>query len=544
MNDRQLLEQLDRRAADATADLRTRAQARPRPDFDADAPQVLTLDRVADTTRRRPTRLLAVAAVIGLLAAAVAVGVVVNRRSSPSDQRPAGDPDSTEVKSVAPRPYVATNLPKGFKVAGAAESPPDEESSSDQGPFSTPTPGVQLYTLFGPSDDDPRLAVTIGPPITPSRSNETFKVGSRTLIAIDDPRAGGQRVALPRTDEALLLVAPTLDRQTLGRLALRTRVAGSPPTLLVKDLPKDWKRLGSFLQEISLSPVAVSGELGPAYRIEYIRPATNDRPVSYRITSRSGDEASVNAYRLFSRRAETIEVRGHPGVLATTPREPGRGGTGRVLTWLERPGEMIEVVATGGSKAEFEKLVEGLRPASDVEFKKAVLLSPKSAFGSEAPLVNTPPGLLEIGTGTFADGTTWTMHVQVQTPDGNPVATIKLGLDGPLTSMFGPRDGSKEILSSGDYEQGGRSFSYGLVGSNVARVALVGDDGHWIEAIPVAGGGYRGWLVEVTDFIDRKPLIVAHDAAGREVEHIPAKRLANYDSPTATVPTTVPQPGN
>ncbi len=508
MNDRQLLDQLDQRATKAATDLHRRAQSRPRPEFDADAPQVLTLHRTPDSNGRRPTRLLAVAAVIILLVAVVAVGVAVTRRSSPTDQRPAGDPDSTEVQSVAPRPYVATDLPNGFKVAGAADVPPDG-SRSAQSRFSTPTPGVQLYTLFGPSEDDPRLAVTLGVLVTPSRSDDTFTVEGRTLIAMDDPRAGGQRVALAHGDESLLLVAPALDRLTLGRLAVRTRLAGFPPTLLAKDLPKDWKRLGTFLQEVRQAPVAVSGELGPAYRIEYVQPVPGGRPVSYDITSRSGDEASVNAYRLFARQTETIEVRGHRGLLATVPSDdPGRKGTGRVLTWLERPGEMIEINAAGGSKADLLKVAEGLRPAADAEFKKAVLLSTKSAFGTEAP---------PVGTGQFPDGTVWVLRSEGSTKVNNgPTPNFEASIGASHSrSSIGRESPNPLILPSATLIDG-RRFGYGFVTQDVARVAIVSTGRSPARATIVDNGMFRGWVVEVTGLTD--PVAVAYATDGTELD--------------------------
>ena len=145
MNDPQILDELDERGRTAGRDLLHRADSRTRPGFDTDlaaalpasAPDPRHLDR-------RP--LLAVAAVAATVAALVGAAVWVGTRDD------GGQTPAAQVTSDSIRPYLPTDLP-GITLSGVAEVGEPGGATTE--------PGLGGLHAFGPSVDDPRLAVLV-----------------------------------------------------------------------------------------------------------------------------------------------------------------------------------------------------------------------------------------------------------------------------------------------------------------------------------------------------------------------------------------------
>lgn len=537
MND---FEQLDQRARLAADDLRSRAAARPRPAFDpADAsllPAPVRLDRHRS---RRP--FLAAAAVI-LLVLAAGLALVV-RHQGDNDDGPASPTSTTE----PPRPFVATDLPKGLAFSGAADA---RSAGGDRGSDFSP---LQVY---GPSIDRPELGVALVPAGASDMDEaKPVEVNGRTVYTYDDVGLGKRAVVVRHGKRAVLAVSPVLDREVLASVAEQSRIDGGEVEVPQAALPDGFHLLTEEPDPIGPSGIAAlrGGSLEGSMAV-YMRDASSgeampepDETAFVTVGSVAGDEARLQAVRLWSDAASETTVRGHRALL-TSSSTPRTGDTpalvSRVVTWIERPGELLRVAGYGVSAAELQAVAESVRPVGTKEWSDLV---ERSQLGEFADTTSSEPSV-EIGRGRFADGTGWRLAAEESGSTGGPdpekivtpLLIVALGGNSDTSSgVSGSATPDVIFQSNVTLDQGGRYFTAGIVNPSVDVVELRRVDGSVIErAQMVEGGGRRGWVAELTE---DPTVIVALAADGRELDQVTFSNLGENESPPVSKgsPTTI-----
>lgn len=544
MND---FENFDQRARRAAADVRSHAAARPRPVFDpADASLLPAPARLGDRRSRRP--LLAAAAVV-LLVLAGGLALVV-RHQGDDDRGPADTTTTTE----PPRPFVATDLPRGLQIAGAI----DQSSVASQSMKLDAGGEFSALQVYGPSVDDPQLGV--GLLTDESNDYAEFKkveAGGRTVLTLDDAGLGKHVVIVRRDKRAVYAMSPVLDRATLADVAEGAVVNGLEVQVPTGVLPDGF----DFLTEEPgpLGPVGefrnmVTGSLVGSSAV-YMRgttSSTSDTPdgpdantpvvddsATVVVRSMPAEPAGVQAARLFADDVTETSIRGHEALVTTSQvAGSGAGTVVRMVTWLERPGELLRVTGYGVSVEELTRTAEGVRPVPADEWADLV---ERTQLGEFSAASDTPPAT-ELGRGRFADGTAWSLLGRDLDDPGGRSASIELnvaiGGNSDTSTGFsgsgqaiGPGNGEPpEVFSQTLVQQrGGRHFAAGLVRSDVARVELLDEQGRSAGAATMLDSSAgRAWVVELTA---DPTVLVARAAGGQELDRVTMSNLDENQSP-------------
>jgi len=545
MNDQPDLQHLDERADTAAADLRQRADGRERPTFDPDRLPALEAPRGARTDHHRTQALIAVAAALVLLLGGAAWWT----------SRPSGD-DPSPVTSTGGgiRPFVATDLPDGFQIAGAGQYDQGDQSSSlaEAG-----TDG--RLTMYGPGVSDPRLGIAYVKDFTTDglgEGAEKITIAGRTAYAFDGKGLGVRAVILPEAAGAVLLTSPTLERADLVRLASLVTVHDGNASVAESDLPSGWHEVGVEPSVASLSSPfgAMSTGTGSGRFAVY----TKDN--AYAMVSISvieGDESHLYAPALVLTDTAAVTVDGHPGIVGTPQRvqssAPGQKPVdGAFVSWIAKPGELIRVTSYGISRAELLKMAAGMRPAGAAEWKDLIERSQLGEFDTA-----TNEGSRVMGSGTFPSGVRWLLRLNpAGSGDSGDPASVELAVTLSGDSSSGSSGSSSgqgtEIGSDGQpittnafqgtevLQQDGHVFASGLIGDQVQTIELRHEDGTKVgTATIVEKFGHRAFAAETSDAVT---IAVALDADGKELGRTDVGGAGSEQTPTPDPDMTAPDP--
>lgn len=507
MNDQDLLRQLDDRAARAAVEVHARAAARTRPAFDPGRPLELAPPAARPSRLGAPRRVLAVAAAVVLLAGAAGWWATA------ADDDDAGPATSTD---EGLRPHVATDLPAGLAPAGAFHR-------GDVEPDDVTGPGAAIPAAFyGPADDDPQLAVAPGADLAEADEGLGAPVDlGGGLVA----RPLGETFGLPGvlvtgTPEPVILLSRSLSTSALGEIAPAVRFDGGRAEVATDALPDGW-RLRTREPDLLAAafPMSASGTAGEQYGAAYVAETEAESPEVYDrmaiVLSLPGDDARRATARLLLDDAEDVEVQGRPALVGRSP--DGGDPAGEELwtvAWLARPGTLVRVSAYGLDRSETLRVAEGVRAAEGGEWDELERLTEERVDERDVAS-DQPDGSsgLELGRGTFPDGTAWVLR----TADGGigTELTVADGEPGGSSSSTGEA-GAVAFRSFEVADRGDRVVGSGLLAEAVAAVELRRPDGTVIgRAEVVAGSGDRAWVAELGE---DPVVVVALDAAGRELD--------------------------
>ncbi|MCU1497872.1 MAG: hypothetical protein JWM47_1825 [Acidimicrobiales bacterium] len=525
MTESDLLKDLDQRAATAAVDIKGRAAARPAPAFDpTELPALAPVTPL--TTRRLPSRL-----VIGIAAAVLLGGGlgIWAEGTGGGGKAPAvgthGDP----------RPFVATDLPDGFALAGVADLDSAVPSADQPGPL----------LVFGSDPGHPELGVIVqdSSVFEDLTGGEAIEVGGAPALAYDGLGLGRRSVVVLAGDRSVVLLSPTLDRADLVRLAQATSVADDRPVLVPSSLPSGWRLLGESWDALGLaSPLGVlrgapsaSGSVA-----SYAGPTGRGGKLGSDVAvwSSSGDELSVHLAELFVERAEPVSIHGEPAVLGTYDQAEGLADSEHwVVSWLEADGEVVRVQATGLDRTAVLAIAQGVAPVEPDAWEDLLRRTELDSLGAD------DPGYDELASGAFADGTRWRLLV----PSVEGLASGEV--TGTRLSVATTGENSSSEASSGSsapdqpfrtvetLDKAGRHFVSGLLGPDVVEVELRGADGSSVaRAHVVAKGNSRAWVAEL--LVD-PTIAVALASDGTELARITFEDLdqnmtVGLDEQTAT----------
>ena len=494
MNDDQF-EGLDDRAKTAASSAQAAAQRRPRPAFDADRPTTMPAPAAVGQSRApRRTAWVAAAAVVALIAGAVTFAVT----------RPDDGKDTIVASSVEdPRPFVADTLPDGLGPMAFMNLETDPSSS-----FSSSMP------IYGKTPEEPLAGATVIEP----RVFDELELTSSEVDGMTVYRRKGENF-LPgqwvgvKQGEAFILVFGATEGDAIS-LARIVSVADGNVSVDNAALPEGWRRLVTVESPLELMGMSVRGG-STGYMASYM---SENADISVQIASLAGTEASMWAGRLFVPDSREVMVRGHRGFVGSYPMNDVSGDTSgdpaprvTVVGWVERPGEVLGMIGIDVSEDELLALAEGIRPAADQEWADLVRQSKLGEFDGN------PGSGIELGrtTGTFADGTGWALTVRSDSPPDGPPGDGPGGR-GVFTELrvAVPADGgsanerSGSSSSGGDgafrsletTDTGGRYFSSGILGNDVARVQLRRSDDSVLTDAPIMEvAGYRVFVTELTE---------------------------------------------
>ncbi|MCU1452736.1 MAG: hypothetical protein JWN46_882 [Acidimicrobiales bacterium] len=430
-------------------------------------------------------RLAAVAAVVVLMVAAAAVWTLAR---SNHDERPAG------VTTPEPRPHVATWLPAGFRLVGAGGS----TTTGVAPPFGP-------LSLFGTDLDHPHLGVLLLP-----RGATPGNAGSGTLqVDVAGQKGyllhGGSGVSTLGASvhgRVVVLLAKDVDDRALVRLAGTVSVHGTRAGLDAGALPAGWRALGEDPQPAlygALSSISGFAGIGAAYEAGTgsVASGSNQSPL-VAVTTVRGDDVALAVARLVGGPAEVVSVGGRRAVV--TDNRFMTGSTPLVVTWVDRPGEVVQVAGTNVGRADLVRVAQGVRVASDQEWRE---LGRRTNLGELSP----SPGTVEVGRGTFPSGIAWVLFAKPAPAGDGGSASPDLRVDvtaaGSAVSASGSTVGSGPDQSPGlrsttaTLTTGGHRFVYGLAGPRLARVQLRSAGGIVAEGAAVGTGATRGWAFEI-----------------------------------------------
>ncbi|MCU1351750.1 MAG: hypothetical protein JWM05_959, partial [Acidimicrobiales bacterium] len=242
----------------------------------------------------------------------------------------------------------------------------------------------------------------------------------------------------------------------------------------------------------------LTGGYAVGYRFGAVSPTSPGSGVRFlAVGSAASDEGALAVLRLVGADVATESVRGHDAVVSSNAFAPQREQTLSV-SWLERPGELVQLTGSRVSRADLLRVAGGLRPAEDGEWQD---LARRTRLGE----LNRLAGSVEVGRGEFGGGVEWVLTAEPSVPAGggySPALGLDLAPDGSTSvssssTGSGSTDGSGVGLrSTGTTERGGRHFAYGLVGPRVDTVRVV-QGGTTIAEAKVIGGAQRGWALEI-----------------------------------------------
>ena len=513
MNDRDLLEQLDRRAHTAAGDLRALAAARAVPPAPVEGVRGLPAPGPS-TARPLPSRrLMAAAAAIVLVAGAVGIGVATHDRHR--------NADPADVISTDPPPYVASYLPKGFTIIQVGDSTRGRAAAGAAG----------RTDVYGRSLDDPGLGVTVAGQfaLDDVANGRRVEVDGVAVHAFDGLGLGSHAVIRTVAKVSVLFSSPTLDDDALARIAAHATVEGLHATLRGGDLPTSWSYLGTTIGSSAIfGPTAASSGV-PGRFVAYGKRDTSGAGLF--VESSPGDELRQSAARLMYDDATEVVVHGREAILGHVSSGSGeaKGTITRlsVLAWIEAPGQMLQVTAYGISDTELRATADGLEVPTAPRWKALI---EQSELGD---LTSGHSGAVveEIGRGRFPDGTAWVVRLQTfpderSVTDASPEPSIDLGIalardeDAPSnvgdgqSSSEGP-GGSGAMQGTAIVARGHRHFAAGLLRDDVASVVLLDSSGQEVTQAKVVGDGkQKAWVAEIPD----GPLTaVARSASGAEL---------------------------
>lgn len=529
------LRQLDARGRRASVDLTGRAAARPMPAFDPESPTIAALPGSRSTTRHRA---LAAAAVV-LVVAAIG-GLLIAQRGGDEGN------DKAEVISGKPRPFVAGDLPTGFALAGAGEITGDDRAS-DQGGIMAGGP----VTLYGPTADEPRLAITALPAgqrwADDGGTPEVDLGHGRTGYRYDGMGLGKHVWLVFDGDRALMITTPTLDDEQMRKLASEASASTSGQIDLHDfDLPDGWDEIGRYDDSFNLEnpllsttdPSAVGNYVmytkgftgssssgtssGDGSSAAGTEPSVDDIS-TLMVSSTPGEELQVWAAAAAADASVRTTVRGHDALITTTQvgRNGADGASIRTVAWIERPGELIRVSGTGFSEKDLLATAAGVEPVGAAEWDDLI---ERSQLGEFDPANTGDPAPVKVGEGRFPDGTRWLLGASASEDPDDPDPTARFSVtvahpgDSSSNSGIASQEGGVNghaVLSTEIVESGGGTFAGSLVGPAVTRIELQDRKGD-VMAEPeiVEGNGYRGFAaVLTTDALD----LVAFAADGTEL---------------------------
>ncbi len=554
-DERDALDALDRRAADAAADLHARAGARAVPAFAADRDAVVAPLRRPD----RRVRVVAIAAAVIVIAAVA--GLLATRSDGP------GDDDKATVTTGEPRPFVTGAVPEGLQLNGVGDITGDGRATDDVMQMS----GTGPVTLFGPADDDPRLGISAflsrqAADFATSTAEQVDLPGGRRGYRWDDRGLGAHALLVPDGDQLIVVVASEDGDWFRAVAGAATLDPAGTVDLHGADLPDGWRTLGQAPELLTLgTPLLAMFDAAAVGRYAvYATPGTTvsgastsgdgsdstradgagDPPAddaTLLVGSTSGGTVQLHAASLLADTTETTTVRGHRAVLTTS-----RGGGAepfptRSVAWLERPGELVRVSANGLSEDQLLAAAEGVEPVGTAEWTDLV---ERSQLGEFDPAASG--GDLVVGDGRFPDGTRWRLTVNTGDDPDHPSPSVDLAIasadpeDADFSSSgtgTASGDGSA-VLSTIELSSGGRRYTGVLVGDEVARLELRRGDEVLGEPSIVEGNGYRGAAVESPG--DGAELVVLA-ADGRELGRI---AVGQQDGTETTTPIEGPDAGS
>ncbi|MDQ3391442.1 MAG: hypothetical protein M3508_08920 [Actinomycetota bacterium] len=517
MNEHELLERLDERAASAAADLRAAAARRPIPEFDTEG---VRLTRLPEQSWRRFTRpLVGIAAAVVLLAGAGGWWVAVRDDSAPDQTNTPETPTPVE-----PRPFVATELPDGMAMRKAFADRPADDNASPVGPG----------TIYGPAETEPGLVVfVVGEWSSDEEVNGLERIevdGREAYVVKPSAGGGGTQVIVPVDgDRAVFAGGPSLSRDDLVRLATRTIVDDLRATVPDDALPDGWHPLlvepdaGGLISPFLFGGGSVNGS-GTVYYMEGGEDFTM-------LGSVAGDQARMFAATMFAGQVEEVTIRGHRALVM----KYAETSDSRVVTviWLEKPGELVGLSGVGLSVGEMLSIAEGVRPVSAAEFTDLVERS--KLGGLDADPADT------VGEGQFPDGSRWVLRQGTDGSTPSPELNVAITDDtggSSSQSSSGSSSGSESgrglvAVTTVEYED--RTFAAGFVTDDVVAVELRQPDGSVLgNAEVVTGAGHTGWVTELTV---PATVAVALDANGNEVGRTTLTRSGNILDGRAAVTT-------
>lgn len=481
------MEVLDRRAAEAAADLHHRAAARPRPAFDrgdgAPAPEPRSTGRWAMGSRLRGV------AAAAAVAAALAGGLWAFGGGD-------DDGDIAGIEAGRVGGYVAGEVLDGMDLLAVVDG---SEGEADP-PFEELGRGD--LALFGPEVADPQLGIVAVESFETGDAGAPLQSDGGEVRPYDSPGLGRFVVLAEHGEETLVVISPTLGYDELAALVPSIEVdERRTATVALGALPSGWEALGVVAGGLGDASPAYLGQRGKGTRSAlYGGPAlaSGELQQSYGaegefelvvVESIPGGDVDLHAPKVGVDGWEVAEVRGRPGWRAT-PAWPVFAEPMTLLSWVERPGEVIRVTGIGVSPEVVERFASSLRLAPEAEWATLV---ERTRLGTLAPR-NEHDLVVE---GAFEDGTPWTVRIpDGARPDAPPTdvrIALRVGLDGQRTShstdAMAPSFTAAELVI-----QEGRRFLAALVEQAVDRVELIGPDGSVAE-VPIQREGGWSWVV-------------------------------------------------
>lgn len=494
MNHDETLDALDRRGREAAGALKERVAERPVPVFDPDVLRVpIDAPRAKPGVGRRG--LLAIAAVVLLV---VGVGVALARTGSDDSSTPPATVPADEL-----RRYVLADAPADMTLVYASDAPRQRGER-----FASL--GIEgSMTVYGPSVEDPRLAISA----VPRDGGSTWSPGALSPVDVDGRDAWdvseifGFDALLVDVDEwhVLLVGSSEVAREAAAAVV----VDGDEATLPDESVPDGWRDLGSVVDSTDATWTAV-----------YEDATSTDVPFMV-LSVMPGERLDVTRVLLAGDQSRAVEVRGHPGVLTV-----GNDGGAHVvvLRWEERPGEVVELLASSGEAPpdadEVLALVEDLEVvASDEVTALAVRLRRAAIEGSGATIV---------GEGAFADGSSWILATGAE--PGDPWSLSVDGQVDPDDRIWDVGAVAPEATLDArvGWTSDDRLVAFGAVTPDAATVEVRSHDGDVLaEATVVTGdGAVAGWVTELPDGtpIDEASgpdvVVVALAADGTEISQL------------------------
>lgn len=520
MDENEILSRIDARGRGAAAGLHDALTDTAVPLFDPEVHPV-ALDGSRARHRAR-TRWMSAAGIVVLALAAAAVLVVGGDDG--------GDPADRVGTVEPPRRFAAGHLPEGFAISGVGDASTSSSESEVSGPL----------VLFGPDLSRPELAVAVSrsemePEDQPD--GEVVTVGGRRMVLIGSPGFTAHAGIIDVDDRQVLAVAR--GRSVLEEIAATVEIGeGDRPAVDPSTLPDGWEELGQLADAAAAyGPTAVMRTGGPGtWTAVYdqreegfgeLEPMLGESAILM-VTSTPGGPVDLAAGRLFADDSEDVEVRGHPAVVTHVEIEHstnlGEEWTvdAWTVSWEERPGEVVRVGGSGVSREVVLAVAEDVRAVDADEWAEL------GRDGLRHSL--RMAGTVELGEGTFSDGSPWLAYVEDVAIGGAPEpseedATGTVG--GPITygeepvppdprmvvrttgssssGVSSAYDGDTTEVAPGPFldaitVEGGGAFAwvYGLVAAEAATVELVGPDGEVLLTVEVLrAGGYHGFLMEI-----------------------------------------------